>query len=201
MYKKIVILLFFKRIIFQVFLLMVLMSDAMAQETGKSETTREDFIRLDIAYIIGGQVYNDNFLYNPGFNLYGTYGIYLNERVSTGLGTGVQLFRDEKFIPVFIELSGFISKKKNTRLLSFQFGYSFAWSESLRNLTNSRLNGGIYLNAGFGRKFYLNEVISIILNISYRHQFAEFQYEVFNLSNYRERINYDMLVIGTSFMF
>ena len=52
MYKEVVIL-FFKRIIFQVFLLMVLMSDAMAQETSKSETTREDFIRLDIAYIIG----------------------------------------------------------------------------------------------------------------------------------------------------
>jgi hypothetical protein len=147
------------------------MSAAMSQESEDPDKTLDHFIRLDLAYIIGGQIYNDNFLYNPGFNLYGTYGLDIHERMSVGLGTGLQQFRNEKFIPVFIDITGRISKKNNTRLISLQGGYSFAWSESLKNLTDSKLNGGIYISAGFGRKFYLNKAFSIIAGISYRHQF------------------------------
>ena len=194
-------LLFLKGLLIPFFLLILLMSGAMAQESENPDTTLDHFIRLDLAYIIGGQIYNDNFLYNPGFNFYGTYGIHINERMSAGLGTGLQQFRNEKYIPVFIDITGNILKKNNTRLISLQCGYSFAWSESLKNLTNSRLNGGIYISAGFGRKFYMNEAFSIIASVSYRHQFAEIEYEVFNLRNYRERINYDLLAIGISFIF
>jgi len=184
-----------------VVLLMVSMDDAMAHVSGKPDSIVRDYSRLDIAYIFGAQVYNDNFLYNPGFNLYGAYGIFISDKFSAGMGTGLQYFRNEKFIPVFIDLTGRISKKKNTRTLFLQCGYSFAWSNALRNFTNSWFNGGIYLNAGFGRQFYISEGIAITLHISYRHQFAEIEYEIFNQHNYRERINYDMLVIGSSFMF
>jgi hypothetical protein len=180
--------------------MILLMSAAMSQESEEQDTTLDHFIRLDLSYIIGGQIYNDNFLYNPGFNIYGTYGLDIYERMSVGLGTGLQQFRNEKFIPVFIDITGRISKKKNTRLISLQGGYSFAWSESLKNLTDSKLNGGIYIGAGFGRKFYLNKAFSIIAGLSYRHQFAEIEYELFNLRNYMERINYDLLVISISFL-
>jgi hypothetical protein len=190
-----------RQIVTTAFLLTVLLSDAFALETERPEKTRSDYIRLDVAYIFGAQIYNDNFLYNPGFNVYGIYGTSVNERVNVGLGTGVQLFQNETFIPVFIDLTGFIDKKKNTRLLSLQCGYSFAWSNALRNLRNSRLNGGIYLNAGFARKFFIDENFSIIPSISYRHQFAQIEYEVFNLEQYCEKINYDMLVVGISFLF
>jgi hypothetical protein len=178
----------------------------MAQETGEPDTVEPDtdtdmFIRLDIAYIFGGQIYNDNFLYNPGFNFYGAYGVYVSERLGVGLGTGLQQFRNEKFIPVFADLTGLIEKKNNTRLISIQCGYSFAWSESLKNFIGSRLNGGMYINAGFGRRFHISDAFSVIMGISYRHQFAVIEYELFNLNHYRERINYDMLVIGTGFIF
>ena len=189
------------KVIISVALLMVSMSNAMAHVSSKPESIVRDYSRLDIAYIFGAQVYNDNFLYNPGFNLYGAYGIFINEKFSAGLGTGLQYFRNEKFIPVFIDLTGHISKKKNTRTLSLQCGYSFAWSNALRNFTKSRLNGGVYLNAGFGRKLYISEGFAIIFHIAYRHQFAEIEYEIFDQRTYRERINYDMLVIGSSFKF
>jgi hypothetical protein len=193
-------LLFLKRLLIAFSIMILLMSAALSQESEDPDTTLDHFIRLDLAYIIGGQLYNDNFLYNPGFNIYGTYGLDIHKRMSVGLGTGLQQFRNEKFIPVFIDITGRISKKNNTRLISLQGGYSFAWSESLKNLTDSKLNGGIYIGAGFGRKFYLNKAFSIIASISYRHQFAEIEYEVFNLKNYRERINYDLLVISISFL-
>lgn len=190
-----------KKVIFLVFLFTLLISDAIALVPGVSDSIRRDYSRLDISYIIGGQAYNDNFLYNPGFSLYGAYGIFISDRLSAGLGTGLQYFRDERFIPVFIDFTGHVSKKRNTRTLFLQCGYSVGWSNALRNLTNYSFRGGIYLNAGFGRKFYISEGFALILHISYRHQFAEIEYEVFDQHNYRERINYDMLVIGTSFMF
>lgn len=189
------------KVIIPVVLLMVSMSDAMAHVSGKPDSSVRVYTRLDIAYIFGAQVYNDNFLYNPGFNFYGAYGIFISEKFSAGMGTGLQYFKNEKFIPVFIDLTGHISKKKNTRTLSLQCGYSVAWSNALRNFSNSRLNGGVYLNAGFGRQFYISEGFAIILHISYRHQFAEIEYEIFDQRTYRERINYDMLVIGSSFKF
>jgi hypothetical protein len=197
-----VVLHFFRKGLFIPFSVMILfMPAAMSQESEDPDTAVKHFIRLDLAYIIGGQIYNDNFLYNPGFNVYGTYGLDIHDRMSVGLGTGLQQFRNEKFIPVFIDMTGWISKKKNTRLVSLQLGYSFGWSESLKNLTDSNLNGGVYIGAGFGRKFYLTEAFSVIASLSYRHQFAELEYEVFNLRDYRERINYDLLVIGISFLF
>lgn len=192
---------YYKRLLIPLFISILLMPAAMSQDNEDPDTTLDHFIRLDLAYIFGGQIYNDNFLYNPGFNLFGIYGLDINERMSVGLGTGLQQFRNEKFIPVFIDIAGRISKSKNTRIISLQGGYAFAWSESLKNLTDSRLNGGIYIGAGFGRKFYLNETFSIIAGISYRHQFAEIEYEVFNLRNYSERINYDLMVIGIGFLF
>lgn len=189
------------RVTISVVLSMVLVSDVMAYVSGKPDSIARDYTRLDIAYIFGAQVYNDNFLYNPGYSLYGAYGIFIGDRISAGLGTGIQFFSDEKFIPVFIDLTGLVSKKRNTRTVFMQCGYSFAWSNALKNFTNSWLNGGIYLNAGFGRQFYISEGFAIVLHISYRHQFAEIEYEIFDQHNYSERINYDMLVIGSSFMF
>ena len=52
-------LLFLKRLLIPFFLLILLMSDAMAQESDNSDTTSNHFIRLDLAYIIGVQIYND----------------------------------------------------------------------------------------------------------------------------------------------
>jgi len=188
-------------VIIPVVLLMVSMSGAMAHGFAKQDSIDRDYTRLDIAYIFGVQVYNDNFLYNPGFNLYGAYGRSIGEKFSAGLGTGLQHFSDEKFIPVFVDLTGRVSKKRNTRTIFMQCGYAFAWSDALLNFPNGRLHGGIYLNAGIGRQFYICKGFSIILHISYRHQFAEIEYEIFDQHNYREQINYDMLVFGLSFMF
>jgi hypothetical protein len=182
-------------------ILLLSMHDTSARDTGEADSTRDIYIRLDVAYIIGGQVYNDNFLYNPGFSLFGVSGIHVNERVSVGLGTGYQQLRNERFIPVFIDLTGSVSKKANTRQIWMQGGYSFAWSDSLRNLTGYRLNGGIYISAGLGFRFRLNETLSIVPGFSYRHQFAEFEYDVFNQREYKEQANFDMLVIGISFLF
>ena len=45
-------------------MLILILSGAKAQINEEPEKAIDFFTRLDIAYIIGGQIYNDNFLYN-----------------------------------------------------------------------------------------------------------------------------------------
>ena len=61
-----IVIFFLKRILIPLIVLIMIMSGAKAQINEESEKVIDFFTRLDIAYIIGGQIYNDNFLYNPG---------------------------------------------------------------------------------------------------------------------------------------
>lgn len=162
---------------------------------GKGQDSIPEYQRLEASYIFGGQVYNNSLIYNPGFSFQGAYGRMINESVGVGIGTGYMHFEHENFVPLFLEVMGYKKNKSITPLIKMQVGYSFAWYSGNMEIQGYHFHGGVYFDAGVGRKISINTNCSVLFQLSYRHQFAHMRYEIFGGQDYKEAMNYDMLVI------
>jgi hypothetical protein len=151
---------------------------------------------LDASYIVGAQVYNNNFIYNPGYGFQVSYGINFNESVGIGLGTGYSSLQDEHFVPFFIEALGSRKKKTGSSVIMMQLGYALGWYSGDVPSQGYDFGGGMFIDAGLGRKITISKEYALYFHWSYRHQFAKMEYEVFGGQAYSEGINYDMIVIS-----
>lgn len=166
-----------------------------------SNFTTPLYKRFTASYIFGAQVYNNTFVYDPGFSAMASLGKSINEDLKLGIGCGIINLTNEDFVPVFSELIAYKKDKKNTPFIIFQTGYSFVTNSQTDNLINYNLIGGIYINAGIGRKIAINDGSSLMLNWTFCHQFASMQYKLFENHNYKEPIHYNMLMISISYLF
>jgi hypothetical protein len=173
--------------------------NSLAADPVKPDSVKR-YLRVDLSYAFGGQIYNNNLIYNPGFSVQTAHGIMLNESVGIGLGAGYMVLQDERFIPVFFETTGCRKNKSNTSFIRMQVGYSFAWYAGPMEAENYQYHGGVYLDAGLGRKIQINSRYSASFSCSYRHQFARLEYEVFGGQTYRDEVNFDMIVITLGFI-
>ena len=62
------------------------MSVQLLSAADTTEVRNDKFIKFQSGYIVGGQVFNDNFLYNPGFSIQSSYLIKASKRVGYGIG-------------------------------------------------------------------------------------------------------------------
>ena len=150
----------------------------------QKDASKEKFYQsLNLSYIVGGQVYNDN------------------SDISIGLGTGYLSLSNENFLNHFVEIIGKKKKKNNTPFVNFQGGYSIGWLNSTNSSQYYKINGGIFINAGLGRMIKINEKYILLFHWSYCHQFAKMEYEIFGGNDYSEILNYDMLQISIGVLF
>jgi hypothetical protein len=156
---------------------------------------------FNASYIIGAQLYNDNFLYNPGLSLQMAFGRNVNKDIGIGLGTGYMKMKNERFIPVYLEIMGKKKQKPNTPFIRFQGGYSIGWSEATNSMVNYDMKGGFYINAGVGRNIRIFDKYSILFLWSFCHQFAQMQYQIFGDRTYSETLNYDMVQVSVGLLF
>jgi len=166
----------------------------------RSDST-STYLRADLAFIFGGQIHNDNFLYNPGFVFQGSYGTMVNEYFGLGAGAGHQVFRNEKFIPLFVEAIGYKKPGRNAAFLKMQTGYSIGWYNGNTDTEGYDYKGGIFFDAGFGRKLPAGLRSSVMFHCSYRHQCAKINYTSPGSNEYDQRLNYDMILLSLSFQF
>ena len=173
------------------------------QLNAQKDTLKEKsyYQTFNLSYIVGGQIYNDNFLYNQGYSCKTSFGKKINSDISIGLGTGCMLLTNEGFIPVYIDILGRKKNKDNAPFIKFQGGYSFGWNNSSSSNQHYKINGGLFINAGLGRMIKANEKFSFLFYWSYCHQFAEMEYEIFGENSYSEILNYDMLHISIGLLF
>jgi hypothetical protein len=171
------------------------LTNIIAQDEPRPDSMKH-FQRLDVSYIFGGQIYNNNFIYNPGFAFQASYGIKINQFVGVAAGIGYSALQDERFLPVFCEISGCKKNKTNTPTIHMQIGYAYGWYSGDMQVEGYEFHGGMYIDAGFGRKISLNRDYSVLFHWSYRHQFAHMDYKVFGGQDYTEALNYDMFVIS-----
>ena len=156
--------------------------------------------RIDASYVFGAQLYNDNFLYNPGYSFQLTHGFKVHDDVNLGLGTGYLSLENERFIPFHFEVLGYKKKKKNAPFVKFQLGYSIGWNQATTSMDGYKMRGGVYFNAGLGRRIELNDKFSVLFHWSYVHQSASMEYEVFGGYEYEEELNYDMILLSVGIL-
>lgn len=187
--------------VYYVLLLVLTMVSLQAQDevTEEKKDKPKYYYRLDASYIFGGQVYNDNFTYNPAIGGQFSIGRLLNKHVALGTGVGLQYFDDERFVPIFLEATGFKKSKSNSGYIKMQVGYSYAFANSSAYMDDYELNGGAFFDAGIGKKFELKNDYHLHFQVSYRHQFAELEYDIFNDKDFTTALNYDMLVLSLGF--
>ncbi len=157
----------------------------------------KSYQKLELGYMFGGQTYNDNFNYNPGFQGYGVFGFHISKRFNAGIGVGYYQLTKEKFLPVFAEVNG--STKGNdkiSKLITMQLGYAPGWYHEQIGFSNYNYSGGIMFDTGFGLQIKINDILSGYFKLSYRHQFAHLSYELFRGTEYSETLNYDLFNIA-----
>ncbi len=174
------------------------LSEAMCQESSPTMW----YSRIAGDYIFGAQVYNEAFAYKPGFQCVMATGIALNSKVNAGIGVNYSHLQYERFVPVFAEITGSIGRKdNNARLINMQFGYAPGWYKSGVLHDAYVFSGGMYFCAGLGLQINITQVSALSFMISYRHQFARLQYELFGNNQNSEVLHYEMLTLGVSFRF
>lgn len=175
---------------------LLLLTGNLVAQVDKNKKKLIDYQSIDASYIVGAQVFNDNFIYNPGYSFTGSYGVFINKNLAIGLGSGYKAFENETFLPVYGEILGYKKNKKNIPFVKMQIGYAHAWSKNQAELTGYTFKGGLFISAGMGRKIAINDKLSVMLHWSYQHQFAKMQYTIFNSTSHTEILNYDMIVIS-----
>ncbi len=173
--------------------------------TAHAEKNNKDSLQcyqtLNASYAFGGQIYNDNFIYNPGASFQASFGFKTGKDLLLGVGTGYMFFEDEHFIPIYFEAIGFKKKKKrNSPYIRMQIGYSLGWNDSFPSDINYEYNGGAFIDVGIGRTIPINKKYAVLFQCSYRHQFASMEYDTYSTDSYSQNLNYDMVVFSLGFM-
>jgi hypothetical protein len=172
-----------------------------AQEE-QSEYKLKSYQKFEVGYMFGGQVYNDNFRYNPGVQGQGVFGFHISKRFNAGIGIGYYQLTNERFMPIFAEVNGYTKgNDKISNIITMQLGYSPGWYKQQVGFDGYNFNGGIYFDAGLGLQIKISDLIAGYFKLSYKHQFAHITYELFNGTNHTEALNYDLLNIAFGIKF
>ncbi|MDD4148937.1 MAG: hypothetical protein PHE33_02800 [Bacteroidales bacterium] len=167
-----------------------------AQEEQSGEKLKS-YQKLEVGYMFGGQAYNDNFSYNPGFQGHGVFGFHITKRFNVGFGIGYYQLTKERFLPVFAEVNGYTKgNDKISNLITMQLGYAPGWYNEPIGYSDYNYSGGIMFDAGFALQIKINNTVSAYFKLSYRHQFAHISYELFRGTTHSESLNYDLLNIA-----
>ena len=153
---------YYKYIISTILISLIILTPRSLNAQNDNVKKHPNYQSLNLSYIIGGQVYNDNFLYNPGYSIKASFGKEINSDIAAGVGVGYMPLTKETFLPLYIEILGRKKKKDNTPFISFQGGYSIGWRSSTSSNHQYDLDGGLFINAGLGRRIKVNEMGNVI---------------------------------------
>lgn len=158
-------------------------------------------IVVGAGYLAGGQIYNDTFLYNPGFKFDASAYFNISEAILLGAGTGfVSLTKKERFIPIYASFKGFIKPSKSGTFLLAKAGYSLGWDNDIALIPGYEFQGGFMVNAGLGHRFLMNKT-ALMLALVYVHQEAGAKFVTPEGKLFKERLDFDWLGIELQFMF
>lgn len=156
--------------------------------------------RLNASYQFGGQLYNDHFIYNPGFSIQYTQSYKLTKSLEAGIGTGYYHLVDESFVPFYLEVVGYKKHRNNSPLIRFQLGGTTAWYRGNDYPSDYSLSGRVFFSAGMGRKIQINERYSTLFQWSLCHISAIVGYQIFDDMDYKSLASYDMLQLSFGLM-
>lgn len=161
---------------------------------GQQDSTKHRLLHpmLEAGVMTGGEVSNGVFLYRNAKLAELSLNIRSGEKIYYGIGSGVEVFRDDHFIPLFIQFKGMSSRKSSSSFISVQAGYGFTSSVKTYSLQNVKTKGGLFFSPGIGYKLKVERKL-ILLSVNYKHQFTRLEYTGVSTEVYDHEANLHLL--------
>ncbi len=153
------------------------------------------------SYLLGGQIYDESFSYNPGFS--GELALYYSVSPAVHIGAGTAYLgtmQGERFLPLFASFIGFTKPESSGTYFLVNAGHSFAWGRDFEVNAQYDLKGSWNFKAGFGKRFNLGEN-SLLLGLALHHQWARGAFNSDFGGQFEEPLNYDWLAIELRFFY
>ena len=160
----------------------------------------EKCARLEGGFIIGSRFEKPDYTIKPGVSLQYSYGLKSGQYLGFGFGAGVHFFKNEGFIPFYIDMISLFMRNPNSPFINLQAGYSLGWNNAYNDFHNPEFKGGLLMGIGAGKKIRLNERFASYLSVSYKHQLASITYEGEAQHKQSERLHYHLFIVSIGLM-
>ena len=155
---------------------------------------------LETGLVIGGQITNDNFIYNSGAIVYYTANIPFKEKFFIGGGFAIESFDKETIIPLFANFKASLSKNNRWYIFT-DIGGTLVRNKYFASFTKYEYWGGFYYSTGISYQVPVTENISFISNIGLIHQNNWVEYTTIGGSLYKEKVSFNLLNLRVGFKF
>jgi len=159
------------------------------------------FHSIDFGFMAGGQSFTQKIINETGWSFNHAVNKKINSKVYYGIGWGYEKLDTESFLPLTVNFTGFLKKKKNAAFMVMQMGYAMAWDTEFTNHDKYSFHGGITFKTGIGRNFEIADRYYLRFSFIYNHQFARLSYLNYEDEKHSENLNFDLISIKTGFMF
>lgn len=156
---------------------------------------------ISIGTVGGAQITTNSVYLKYGGGVYASVHNILNDRLSLGVGVGVEQIDNESLYPFYLEGKGMLSDKAATGFLMVTAGYAAGNNPSYENYDGYNYRGGGLFGAGWGYRWPLKKDDYFSISVSYRQQFIHLSYSDHHNFNFRERLSYSLLFVRASIEF
>jgi hypothetical protein len=132
-------------------------------------------------------------------------GYRFNRFIGTGLGVGIDAYREGVMTPVFVRATGHLFNAKFSPVYAVDAGYGFyspVFNDQPRNNVKYRFGGGLMGHAAGGMQVFLGRDVALYTMLGYRLQQGRFEFSSEPLESREvERILFRRLSLRLGFSF
>jgi hypothetical protein len=168
-------------------------SEIYSQEEGRIHIPK--CARIEPGFIFRRQI-SDSTDIDLGGSISYSYCIKSAKRAGVGVGSSVEFFQDDAFIPLYLDGIYFLTKNSKGPFLHAQAGYAFGFLQETEPQTFSGMRGGFYAGGGLGCKVYSTGEMAFYLSATYHYQNASFYRTDHSSGEDHVHANYNLFVMS-----